>query len=275
MTGNEWWIPVATCAVVTWGSLLVRFHGKARLMATWKSRRWALLVVVWTSCVAGLVSAFLLPHASRLPPLALGAAAGLGVASRTSTNKGQQPGGGAVIKTLTAYDSVILDHLVDQLSNQQAEWCDRLAGGFCWAHELEDFAEDVQRFLIARVDAASPSAQRLSLRRRTITATHKNIQTAVQRWATQERELIKARGTSPSEVERLERKCRKARAEAEQHCLTLLGIAYKTGNRTNDRKIEALKAKLAHDGAPHGMAGMPTARTRPITGEASRGRGRR
>ncbi|MFE3181732.1 hypothetical protein ACFXKR_12740 [Streptomyces violascens] len=230
-------------------------------MATWQSRRWALLVVVWTSCVAGLASAFLLPHASRLPPMALGAAAGLGVASRTAANKGQQPGGGAVLKTLTAYDSLILDHLVDQLSNQEVEWCARLAGGFCWAHELGDFAEDVQDFLVARVDASSLPAQRLSLRRRNIIATHKNIQIAVQKWAAQERELTKARGTSPAEVERAERKCRNARATAEQRCRLLLGIAYKTGNRAKDRKIETLKTRLAHDGAPHGMTGVPTART--------------
>ncbi|MFD9905097.1 hypothetical protein [Streptomyces sp. NPDC059063] len=252
MTGKEWWLPVVVCAAVTWVALLVRFWGEGRLLGTWMSRWCAMVFVAWTALLAGMASFWLTPYASHVPPAIVGAVVGWALVSSVGKEQERQMQTAPLVKLLTLYDSVLLERLAEQLKDDEATWCEGLAQGFCESFELQCFIDDIQKRLLLRVDVAGRPVQRQKRLRQHINERHSEAQNAVNEWATQEK--LRGYGGTLTAAE-AERKCLKARGEAEQRCCHLLGIAYKAGKRSTDREITELKTRLAHGRAHQGMTG--------------------
>ncbi|XLQ67075.1 hypothetical protein ABDJ25_03055 [Streptomyces actinocidus] len=254
MTGKEWWLPVVVCAGVTWVALLVRFWGEGRLLATWTSRRCAVVFVAWTAWLAGMASFWLTPYASHIPPALVGAVVGWALVSSVGKEQEKQMQTAPLVKLLTLYDSVLLERLAEQLKYDEAIWCEGLAQGFCESFELQRFVDGVRYQLLLRVDVPGRPVQRRERLRKEINARHKEAQDAVQEWAAQEQAIEKqSRYTHSDTLTETQRKCLYARGEAEQRCCILLSIAYRNGKRSTDRGITERKSRLAHDRTQHGM----------------------
>lgn len=260
MSNGQWLLPVVVSAGVTWVALLVRFWREGRLLATGSSRWCSLLFVVWTACIAGLASSWLMPYASNVPPAVVGAVAGWALVSSVGREQEKQLQSVPLLKLLTLYDSVLLERLAEQLKHDEVTWCRRLAQGFCESWELRSFIDDVRIILILRVDVPGRTTQRRTVLEDEINTRHGEAVTAVTKWTAQARAMEKVSGHPDSHVvAEAARKCRNARGQAEQYCCSLLGVAYKEGKRSTDREILDIKRKLQHDGVDHGLGQCPGA----------------
>ncbi len=252
MWGVEWWLPITACAAVTWISLLIRFFRKGRLLGSRASRWCSLQFVVWTSCLAGLASFWLVPHASRVPPFIVGAVAGAALVTQVGRDEEKRLQDVPLLKLLTLYASVLLERLADQLKLDEETWCTQLAEGFCESFELQHFADNVRRTLLRRVHVPGRTAQQRKQLEREIDEAHKDAQAAVNEWTLQEREKDKLAWHADSRaLAEADRKCRNAQGQAEHRCCFLLAIAYQTGKSSTDRQFLQLKQQQAHEGIAH------------------------
>ncbi|QLE72959.1 hypothetical protein FGW37_16370 [Streptomyces rectiverticillatus] len=244
MTGNqtsvlsEWILPAAVCAPVTWVCLVHRFRGQGRLLGTVRSVSSALAVVLWTSAMAALASGLLLPHASSVPPAAVGVVAGAGLVPKKRTEQAEHP----VMAIVTLGHSLLINSLMLRLQTDRAEWCARMTGGFdnCW--ELDVFADRVARHLRSRVDVPGRSPKGRSGLVTSIKDRYEEVRAAVQQADTLETEIEKVckdeqRERTPQEAGRMLR----AFGEAEHLCACLLELAHAHGKRSDDKKILALR----------------------------------
>lgn len=248
---SEWVLPAAICAPVTWVCLVFRFREDGRLLGTYRSAALALCVVLWTSGMAALASGLLLPHASSVPPAAVGAATGWGVIPR---GRGEQSGGRAVMAVVTLGNSLLLHELALRLRTDRADWCDRLAEGFgdCW--DLDAFAGDVRRHLLMRVDVSGRTNRMRAAVKREIGERHREVRAAAQKWITVETRIDKTcqqQGRRPTRDEI--RLVRRAFGEAEQYLKHLLELEHTYGKRSDAEKLRELKRR--HLSAEHGDAG--------------------
>ncbi|MEV0260572.1 hypothetical protein AB0I49_04420 [Streptomyces sp. NPDC050617] len=261
---TEWVLPAAVCAGVAWVGLVYRFREDGRLLGTVRSAALAVAVVLWTSGVAALASGFLLPHASSVPPIAVGAVAGSGVVPR---GRGEQTSGRALLAVLTLGDSLLLASLARRLQADRADWCDRLVLGFhdCW--DLDVFSDEVKRHLLMRVDVRGRTQRSRSSIRREITDRYKDVQTAAQKWAKAETDIGKTclQQCRPRTREE-ERRAKRAFGEAEQYCRHLLELAHTHGKRSSDRKIAELRARHLPMRHPMALPGVPGPRRRTLAG---------
>lgn len=241
---SEWVLPAAVCAPVTWVCLIFRFREDGRLLGTVRSAGLTVAVVLWTAGMAAVASGLLLPHASSVPPVAVGAAAGWGVAPR---GRGEQNTDKAFMAVLTLGNSLLLHQLALRLRTDRAEWCERMAGGFrdCW--DLDAFAGGVRHHLLQRVDAPGRPVRLRTQMKREINERHNEVRSAAQRWITVETKVGKAcqqqaRGATRDEVRRV----RRAFGEAEQYLVCLLELAHAHGKRSDaDRLLELKRQHLS------------------------------
>ncbi|MEV4436763.1 hypothetical protein [Streptomyces sp. NPDC049585] len=238
---SEWLLPAAVCAPVTWVCLVARFREEGRLLGTARSSALALCVVLWTSGMAALASGLLLPHASSVPPLAVGAVTGWGVLPR---GRGEQNGSRAALAVLTLGNSLLLHQLALRLRADRAAWCERLATGFrdCW--DLDAFAGDVRRHLLLRVDVPGRTGRTRTHLRREINQRYQDVRGAAQKWITLETKVEKAcqqQGRGPHREEL--RQVRRAFGEAEQYLQFLLELEHAHGKRDGAARLEALKQR--------------------------------
>ncbi|MEU7043778.1 hypothetical protein [Streptomyces varsoviensis] len=273
---TEWLLPAGVCAGVAWVGLVYRFREDGRLLGTARSAALAGCVVLWTSGVAALASGLLLPNASSVPPIAVGAVAGSGVVPR---GRGEQTSGRALMAVLTLGDSLLLASLARRLQEDRADWCDRLVHGFhdCW--DLDLFSDEVKRYLLMRVDVRGRTSRSRSTLRREILDRYKDVQSAAQRWAKAEADIGKTclqQGRPRTREE--ERRAKRAFGEAEQYCRHLLELAHTYGKRSGDRKISELRGRhlpLRHTVV---LPGVPRPRRRRLAAllrAGARGRGQR
>ncbi|MEV0255029.1 hypothetical protein AB0H82_12300 [Streptomyces sp. NPDC050732] len=252
MTGEEWWLPIAVCVGVAWLALLVRFWNQGRLLGSRTSGWCALVFAVWTAGVAGLASSLLMPHASRVPPVLVGAVAAWALVSLVGREEERQLQSVPLLKLFTLYGSVLLERLSEQVRYDESQWCRNLAQGFCNGLELQRFNNGVHYVLELRVDVPGRPAARRTQLQQDITELHREAQAAVDKWLKQERALEKHVGDLDEHaVAAAEGRYRDARAQAEQRCCFLLAIAYKSGRRSTDRQILEVKQGIAHDGLDH------------------------
>ncbi|MEV4921816.1 hypothetical protein [Streptomyces roseoverticillatus] len=235
---SEWILPAVVCAPVTWVCLVHRFRGQGRLLGTVRSAASALAVVLWTSAMAALASGLLLPHASAVPPAAVGIVAGAGLVPKRRTEQAEHP----VMAILTLGHSLLINSLMDRLQTDRADWCARLADGFdnCW--ELDVFADRVARHLRSRVEVPGRPSRGKNGPATSIEVRYEEVRAAVQRADTLETEIEKAcadeqRGRTREETGRTLR----AFGEAEHLCARLLELAHAHGKRSDDRKILELR----------------------------------
>ncbi|GHF23556.1 hypothetical protein [Streptomyces morookaense] len=249
---TEWVLPAAVCAPVTWVCLIFRFREDGRLLGTVRSAGLTVAVVLWTSGMAAVASGLLLPHASSVPPVAVGAAAGWGVAPR-----GREQGDkSAVMAVLTLGNSLLLHQLALRLRTDRAEWCERMAGGFrdCW--DLDAFAGGVRHHLLLRVDAPGRPVRLRTQMKREINERYNEVRTAAQRWITLETKVQKscqqhARPATRDEIRRV----RRAFGEAEQYLVCLLELAHAHGKRSDAERLLELKRQHLSCVAMEQMAG--------------------
>ncbi|MBY8887200.1 hypothetical protein K7472_20445 [Streptomyces sp. PTM05] len=139
-------LPAASCAVVTWISLVRRFTGKGRLFGSRQAVGLALSVTGMT-CVIALGTGLLLPHVARLPPVAVGLVAGAGVAPRGRRDGDvTQP----VVKVLTLGVASLLERLEYRLITDYMTWADSFMSGFKEPRQLRVFAHDLKLHLLSR-----------------------------------------------------------------------------------------------------------------------------
>ncbi|MFF7726141.1 hypothetical protein [Streptomyces sp. NPDC008001] len=235
---SEWLLPAAVCAPVTWVCLVHRFRGQGRLLGTVRSAASALAVVLWTSAMAALASGLLLPHASDIPPAAVGAVAGAGLVPKRRTEQAEHP----VMAILTLGHSLLISSLMVRLQADRAEWCARMAAGFgnCW--ELDVFADRVARHLKSRVDVPGRSPKGKSGLTVMIKERYEEVRAAVQHADTLETEIEKACEDEQRERTREESgRTLRALGEAEHLCAYLLELAHAHGKRSDDKKILELR----------------------------------
>ncbi|MFE0042156.1 hypothetical protein [Streptomyces albireticuli] len=250
---TEWVLPAAICAPVTWVCLVWRFREDGRLLGTVRSAASAVAVVLWTAAMAALASGLLLPHASSVPPAAVGVVAGLGLVPK---RKLEQSGEHPLMAIVTLGDSLLLNSLAMRLQTDRAEWSYRMAGGFqdCW--DLDTFADRVRQHLLSRVDAPGRTGRSRTHLRKEIVERHRDVRTAAQKWITVETRIEKACQQQGRERTREElRQARRAFGEAEQYCAYLLDLAHAHGKRSDDRRIRDLRNRPGNasaDGAPAG-----------------------
>ncbi|UGY92926.1 hypothetical protein [Streptomyces gobiensis] len=224
---------------MTWVCLVYRFREDGRLLGTVRSTALTVAVVLWTAGMAALASGLLLPHASSVPPAAVGAMAGLGMAPK---GRSEQRSGNAVMAVLTLGNSLLLHSLALRLRTDRADWCHRLASGFpdCW--DLGIYADSVRHHLLLRVDVPGRPSRTRSNMRREIAERYKEVRTAAQAWATLESEIEnacqqQARHRTHAEI----LKVRRAFGEAQYYCERLLELAHAHGKRSNDTRLLELK----------------------------------
>ncbi|GHF28864.1 hypothetical protein GCM10010218_07520 [Streptomyces mashuensis] len=245
---SGWVLPAVVCAPVTWVCLVFRFRGEGRLLGSVRSAALALCVALWTSGMAAVAGGLLLPHASSVPPAALGVVTGWGVGPR---GRGEQGGGRAALAVLTLGNSLLLHQLALRLRTDRAEWCERMAQGFpdCW--DLDAFAADLRAHLLLRVDVPGRAKGARAAVRREITERHKEVRAAAQKWITLETKVQKAcdeQGRAPGREEL--RQLRRAFGEAEQYLTYLLELAHAHGKRSDAARLRELRARYvpARDG---------------------------
>ncbi len=264
---SEWLLPAAVCAPVTWVCLVFRFREDGRLLGTFRSAALALCVVLWTSGMAALASGLLLPHASSVPPVAVGAVTGWGVIPR---GRSEQSGGRAAMAVLTLGNSLLLHQLALRLRTDRADWCERLATGFgdCW--DLDAFAGDVRRHLLMRVDVPGRTSRSRTRLKREINDRHKDVRAAAQKWITVETKVEKAcqqQGRRPDREEI--RQVRRAFGEAEQYLWYLLELEHAYGKRSDGERLFALKRRYLPPVGPEGVPdGEPADAPVPVPGPA-------
>ncbi|MBT2386190.1 hypothetical protein [Streptomyces sp. ISL-11] len=237
----EWVLPAAVCAPVTWVCLVWRFREDGRLLGTVRSTLAAVAVVLWTSGMAALASGLLLPHASSVPPAAVGAVAGLGLVPK---RKLEQSGEHPLMAIVTLGDSLLLSGLALRLQTDRAEWSYRMSSGFqdCW--DLDAFADRVCRHLLSRVDTSGRTGRARTNLKREIVERHRDVRTAAQKWITVETKIEKSCQQQARERTREElRQARRAFGEAEQYCAYLLDLAHAHGKRSDDKKIMELRRR--------------------------------
>jgi hypothetical protein len=235
----EWVLPAGVCAPVTLLCLIWRFREDGRLFGTARSTVSAVAVVLWTSGMAAMASGLLLPHASSVPPAAVGAVAGLGLVPK---RKLEQGGEHPLMAIVTLGDSLLLSSLAVRLRTDRAEWCHRMASGFqdCW--DLDEFADRVRRHLLSRVDVPGRASRSRTNLKQKIAERHEEVRTAAQKWITIETKIEKsceqqARARTREEVGQ----ARRAFGEAEHYCAGLLELAHAHGKRSDDKVIRALR----------------------------------
>ncbi|WP_344118294.1 hypothetical protein [Streptomyces blastmyceticus] len=239
---SEWVLPAVVCAPVTWVCLVWRFREEGRLLGTVRSAAAAAAVVIWTSGMAALASGLLLPHASSVPPAAVGAVAGLGlVPKRKAGESGEHP----LMAIVTLGDSLLLNSLALRLRTDRAEWCHAMATGFpdCW--DLDAFADRVRAHLMTRVDTPGRTARGRTNLKREICERHRDVRVAAQKWITIETKIEKLCQQQGRERTREEiRQARRAFGEAEHLCTYLLDLAHAHGKRSDDRVLLALRHEV-------------------------------
>ncbi|MFH8787325.1 hypothetical protein [Streptomyces roseoverticillatus] len=234
---SVWILPAVVCAPVTWVCLVYRFRGQGRLLGTVRSAASALAVVLWTSAMAALASGLLLPHASAVPPAAVGIVAGAGLVPKRRTEQAEHP----VMAILTLGHSLLISSLMVRLQTDRADWCGRMAAGFgsCW--ELDVFADRVARHLRSR-DVSSRSSKGKSGLTAMTKERYEEVRTAVQHADILETEIEKACMDEQRERTREEiGRTLRAFGEAEHLCAYLLELAHAHGKRSDDRKILELR----------------------------------
>ncbi|MEV5511127.1 hypothetical protein [Streptomyces orinoci] len=247
----EWALPAMVCAPVTWVCLVFRFREEGRLLGSPRSFGLAVAVLLWTSAMAAVASGLVLPHASDVPPVAVGAIAGSGVIPR---GRSEQGGARAVLAVLTLGDSLLLQQLALRLRLDRAEWCDRMAEGFadCW--DLDAFAGALKNHLLHRVDVHGRTSRARTQLRREIAERHAAVRAAAQRWITIETRIDKAcqqQGRCPTREE--QRLVRRAFGEAEQYLRYLLELEHAHGKRSDHGRVRELRERcLAPAGAQRG-----------------------
>lgn len=238
---SEWVLPAVVCAPVTWVCLVFRFREEGRLLGSLRSVGLAVGVVLWTSGVAAVASGLLLPHASSVPPMAVGAVAGSGVIPR---GRGEQAGARATMAVLTLGDSLLLHQLALRLRIDRADWCDRMAEGFrdCW--DLDAFAGALRSHLLLRVDVPGRTGRTRTALRREIVERHAEVRTAAQKWITVETRVDKVCQQQRRRPTREEaRLVRRAFGEAEQYLKHLLELEHAHGKRSDGGKILELRRR--------------------------------
>ncbi|MBH1937386.1 hypothetical protein I5Q34_24480 [Streptomyces sp. AV19] len=238
---SEWLLPAVVCAPVTWVSLVFRFREEGRLLGTARSAALTVGVVLWTSAVAAVAGGLLLPHASSVPPVAVGAVAGTGVIPR---GRAEQTGARAVLAVLTLGDSLLLHQLALRLRSDRADWCDRMAEGFrdCW--DLDAFATALKDHLLMRVDVPGRTGRARTALRKEIAERHAEVRAAAQKWITAETKVDKAcqqQGRRPTPEEA--RLVRRAFGEAEQYLRHLLELGHAYGKRSDARRLLELRER--------------------------------
>ncbi|MEV4443178.1 hypothetical protein AB0K09_30075 [Streptomyces sp. NPDC049577] len=245
---SEWVLPALVCAPVTWVSLVFRYREDGRLLGTVRSAALTVAAVLWTSGMAALASGLLLPHASSVPPVAVGVVAGSGVVPR---GRGDQGGGRAVMAVLTLGNSLLLAQLAQRLRTDRADWCERMAAGFrdCW--DLDAFAAAVQQHLLLRVDVPGRPVRARAALRREINDRYREVRTAAQKWITLETKVEKVcqqHGRRPTREET--RQVRRAFGEAERYLKGLLELEHAHGKRSDAGKILGLRRRFTGEEAP-------------------------
>ncbi|GGX91833.1 hypothetical protein [Streptomyces hiroshimensis] len=235
---SEWILPAVVCAPVTWVCLVHRFRGQGRLLGSVRSASAAVAVVLWTSAMAALASGLLLPHASSVPPAAVGVVAGAGLVPKKRTEQAEHP----VMAIVTLGHSLLINSLMLRLQTDRADWCARMAGGFdnCW--EIDIFADRVARHLKARVDVPGRSPKGKSGLVTSIKDRYEEVRAAVQHADTLETEIEKTCKDEQRERTRQEAgRMTRAFGEAEHLCAYLLELAHAHCKRSDDKKILALR----------------------------------
>ncbi|MGW1072186.1 hypothetical protein [Streptomyces sp. NPDC002537] len=240
---SEWVLPAGVCAPVTWVCLVWRFREDGRLLGTFRSAAAAVAVVLWTAAMAALASGLLLPHASSVPPAAVGAVAGLGLMpKRKAGESGEHP----LMAIVTLGDSLLLNSLAMRLRTDRAEWCHAMATGFPDGWDLDVFADRVRRHLLARVDTPGRTGRTRADLKKRIDERHREVRAAAQKWITLEQKIEKLCDQQVRERTRDEiRQARRAFGEAEHLCAYLLDLAHAHGKRSDDRVILALRRELS------------------------------
>ncbi|MFI9722800.1 hypothetical protein ACIHFE_24605 [Streptomyces sp. NPDC052396] len=248
----EWALPAVVCAPVTWVGLVFRFREEGRLLGSARSFGLTVAVVLWTSAMAAVAGGLVLPHASSVPPVAVGVVAGSGVIPR---GRGEQTGARAVLAVLTLGDSLLLQQLALRLRLDRAEWCDRMAEGFrdCW--DLDAFAGALKNHLLHRVEVHGRTSRARTQLRREIADRHSDVRAAAQRWITVETridKLCQQQGRYPTREE--QRLVRRAFGEAEQYLRYLLELEHAHGKRSDHGRVLELRGRclVQAEGEPGG-----------------------
>ncbi|WP_051722398.1 hypothetical protein [Streptomyces albus] len=144
----EWALPAGLSGLVAWICLVRQYHGKGRLLGTWRSGLLSAAVVGAMAAIALLVIA-LLPLLAEVPAAAVGVATGAGVLRRGRTAV-QQDTTKPFLTFLTLGTTHLLERLETRMETDCADWCDAMVSGIRDLYQLQIFVHAVRLHLLAR-----------------------------------------------------------------------------------------------------------------------------
>lgn len=253
-------LPAAVCTGASWIGLVIRFAGRGRLSGTRRSRWLFCSVVAATTLVTVLTSTVLLPHASELPPVAVGLVAGSAVAPRQRARSGGQ----AATALFTFGISHLLGLLSTRLTDDRADWCEEMTLGLTDGYALLRFASDAKGHLLARLESPGfgVTAKTLNSRKSDINTRFLEAKKAAERSIKTETDIEKALrsdGRQATQDERMQALCRFG--EALNACRLLLHPARDHGRRSSDRRLMTLRDQAAFHAQPPAWRELPSPRS--------------
>ncbi|MDX3078429.1 hypothetical protein [Streptomyces sp. MI02-7b] len=253
-------LPAAACTAASWIGLVIRFYGRGRLSGTWRSRGCFALVIAATTGVTVLTSTVLLPHASQLPPVAVGLVAGSAVAPRQKAPSS----GRAVTALLTFGISYLLGELSRRLANDRADWGEEMTRGLTDGYVLREFACAARDHMLARLGEPGfgVSAKALAKRRAEIETRCAEAVKAAEKSIKTDTDIEKSlRDTGRLATQQDRTQSRMKLGEARHYCQLMLHLAHDHGPRSNDHGLRSLRAGIAARAEPPAWRDVPQPRS--------------
>ncbi|MZE76069.1 hypothetical protein [Streptomyces xinghaiensis] len=241
----NWVLPAGLSGLVAWICLVRQYHGKGRLLGTWRSGLLSAAVVTSMAAIALLVIS-LLPLLAEVPAAAIGIATGAGVVRR---GRVQQDTSGPFLAFLTLGTSHLLDRLEARMETDCADWCDDLLAGIKDLYQLQIFVHAVRLHLLARRPDRTA--------RKAADDRYAEADAALTRAIDTESRIGEACrmpgfGSLPeprrnrTEEERVA--SLRAWGEARHSCALLLRVVYLLGRRSDRRRLLGLREEAAPSG---------------------------
>ncbi|HET6353492.1 hypothetical protein [Streptomyces sp.] len=259
-------MPAAACLVVSWIGLVLRFHGRGRLSGTRQARRLFCLVLAATTAIAVATCVYALPHASSLPPIAVGVATGAAVVPREKAPNSGRP----VTALLTFGISWLLGALSRRLTTDRADWCEEMTLGVMDGYSLVHLSSALRTHLLARLEEPGfgLTVRTAGKRQDEIEQRFVEAKKAAERSIKTETDVEKTQRSSGRLItpeEKVKAMCHFG--EARHACQLLLHLAHDHGRRSSDAVLRGLRDEAAFHSSPPNWREVPSPRSG--TAEAS------